>query len=115
MTFCPYKTGEKFGPCLFPGNDINKNISLPQFDLEVELGDDYATDYYDLAYPGVIMKMHFKRKIWFHLMQTYIPSTIFAIVAWLSVFIPPEQVPGKGHINLYSSFLKGFTFLEIRL
>ena len=81
----------------------------------MELGDDYATDYYDLAYPGVIMKMHFKRKIWFHLMQTYIPSTIFAIVAWLSVFIPPEQVPGKRPYSasiLNIPFHKGFTFLE---
>ena len=25
------------------GNNINKNISLPQFDLDVKLGDDYAT------------------------------------------------------------------------
>ena len=76
------------------GNNINQNISLPQFDLEVELGDDYATDYYDLAYPGVIMKVILRRKVSFHLMQTYIPSSIFVVVAWLSVFIPPEQVPG---------------------
>ena len=77
------------------GSNINQNISLPQFDLQVELGDNYATDYYDLAYPGVIMKIHFKRKVSFHLMQTYVPSSIFVVVAWLSVFIPPEQVPGN--------------------
>ena len=79
----------------FTGSNINQNISLPQFDLKVELGDNYATDYYDLAYPGVIMKIHFKRKVSFHLMQTYVPSSIFVVVAWLSVFIPPEQVPGN--------------------
>ena len=77
------------------GNNINQNISLPQFDLTVKLGDDYATDYYDLAYPGVIMRIILRRKMSFHLWQTYLPSTIFVIVAWLSAFVPPEQVPGK--------------------
>jgi hypothetical protein len=77
------------------GNNINQNISLPQFDLEVKLGDDYATDYYDQAYPGVIMRIVLRRKMSFHIMQTYIPSSIFVALAWLSAFIPPEQVPGN--------------------
>jgi hypothetical protein len=79
---------------VFSGNNINQNISLPQFDLEVRLGDDYATDYYDLAYPGVIMKIILRRKMSFHVMQTYIPSLIFVTLAWLTIFIPPDQVPG---------------------
>lgn len=77
------------------GNNINQNISLPQFDLDVKLGDNYATDYYELAYPGVIMRIILKRKISFHLVQTYVPSSIFVCLAWLSVFVPPEQVPGR--------------------
>ncbi len=76
------------------GNNINQNISLPQFELEVRLGDDYATDYYELAYPGVIMKLILRRKMSFHIIQTYIPSLIFVTLAWLSIFIPPDMVPG---------------------
>ena len=52
-------------------------------------------DYYELAYPGVIMRIILRRKISFHLVQTYIPSSIFVCLAWLSVFVPPEQVPGN--------------------
>ena len=28
---------------ILSGNNINNNISLPQFDLDVKLGDNYAT------------------------------------------------------------------------
>ena len=41
------------------------------------------------------MRIMLTRKMSFHLMQTYVPSTIFVTLAWLSIFIPPEQVPGK--------------------
>ncbi|TRY74426.1 hypothetical protein TCAL_05021, partial [Tigriopus californicus] len=77
------------------GNNINQNISLPQFDLEVKLGNNYSTDYYDLAYPGVIMRILLSRKMSFHLMQTYIPSFIFVTLAWLTIFIPPDQIPAR--------------------
>ena len=79
-------------PFLFSGgSNINQNISLPQFDLRVYFGDNYATDYYDLSYPGVIMRIVLSRKMSFHLWQTYIPSSIFVVVAWLSIFVPPEE------------------------
>ena len=35
------------------GSNINPNISLAQFELEVALEDTYHTDYYDLSYPGI--------------------------------------------------------------
>ena len=76
---------------LSDGSNINQNISLPQFDLRVNFGDNYATDYYNLSYPGVIMRIVLSRKMSFHLWQTYIPSSIFVVVAWLSTFVPPEE------------------------
>ena len=27
--------------------------------------------------------------------QTYLPSGLFVIVAWLSLFLPPESIPGR--------------------
>ena len=88
-------------PFLFSGgSNINQNISLPQFDLRVNLSDNYATDYYDLSYPGVIMRIVLSRKMSFHLWQTYIPSSLFVVVAWLSTFVPPEQVPGKFYYSI---------------
>jgi hypothetical protein len=29
------------------------------------------------------------------LFQTYIPSGLFVIIAWLSMFISPEAIPGR--------------------
>ncbi len=77
------------------GSDINPNITLAQFELSVSLQDSYATDYYDLSYPGVIMKLYLSRQIGYHVVQTYIPSIVFVVLAWLSLFISPESVPGK--------------------
>ncbi|CAB4067417.1 GLRA2 [Lepeophtheirus salmonis] len=76
-------------------SNINQNISLAQFDMNVKLEDTYETDYYELAYPGLIMKIHLRREIGYHIVQTYIPSMIFVFVAWLSLFISPESIPGR--------------------
>ena len=35
------------------GSNINPNITLAQFSMDVHLEDTYTTDYYDLAYPGI--------------------------------------------------------------
>ena len=55
----------------------------------------YSTDYYDIQYPGVILRIFLQRKIQYHLLQTYIPSGLFVIIAWLSMFISPEAIPGR--------------------
>merc|ERR1711892_529619 len=39
--------------------------------------------------------LHLTRQIGYHIVQTYIPSTVMVILAWLSLFIPPESVPGR--------------------
>ena len=36
------------------GSNINPNITLAQFAMDVHLEDTYTTDYYDLAYPGIL-------------------------------------------------------------
>eukprot|EP00095_Tigriopus_kingsejongensis_P009947 maker-scaffold981_size73921-snap-gene-0.17 protein:Tk09947 transcript:maker-scaffold981_size73921-snap-gene-0.17-mRNA-1 annotation:"glycine receptor subunit alpha-4-like isoform x8" len=99
---------------LSPGNNVNENISLPQFDFEVKLGDNYSTDYYDLAYPGVIMRVLLTRKMSFHLMQTYVPSFIFVTLAWLTVFIPPDQVPGRVTMTMTTLLTLTAMFAAVR-
>ena len=99
--------------CYIIGNNVNENISLAQFDFNVVFGNDYATDYYDLAYPGVILRIYLERKIWFHLMQTYIPAFIFVTLAWLTCFIPSEQVPGMKYEIQYK--IMSFTYLTVSL
>ena len=40
------------------GSNINPNITLAQFSVNVSLEDTYDTDYYDLRYPGKIFHVN---------------------------------------------------------
>ncbi len=74
-------------------SNVNRNISLTQFDLSVLMQSSYDTgDYYDLSYPGLILKLYLDRKLSYHLVQSYAPSAVFLSVSWLALFVPPEQV-----------------------
>ncbi len=73
-------------------SNVNENISLNQFELKVFMESAYDTSYYDIQYPGLILKLYFKRKLSYHLMQSYIPSAVFLTVSWLAFFVPPESV-----------------------
>ena len=42
-----------------------------------------------------MFQLHLTRQIGYHVVQTYIPSTVFVVLGWLSLFIPPESVPGR--------------------
>ena len=75
--------------------NINPNITLDQFEERVVFQRSYATDYYDMAYGGLILHIHLSRKIIYHLISTYIPSFLFVTVAWLSLFVNPEAIPGR--------------------
>jgi len=77
------------------GMTINKNISLAQFYVSAHLVDEYTTDYYDIKYPGLELQLHLTRQIGYHIVQTYIPSTVFVVLGWMSLFIPSESVPGR--------------------
>ena len=39
-------------------NNVNANISLAQFTFDVQLMDSYSTDYYEISYPGLIMRVN---------------------------------------------------------
>ncbi|XP_023330045.1 glycine receptor subunit alpha-4 [Eurytemora carolleeae] len=75
--------------------NVNYNITLSQFLFKVRAIDSYATDYYDLKYPGLKLQIHLTRQIGYHLVQTYIPSTVFLVLAWMGLFIPKEIIPGR--------------------
>lgn len=95
-------------------SNVNADISLAQFDHKITLMDSYATDYYDLAYPGLIMKLHLKRQVNYHVVQTYIPSTVFVVVAWLSLFVPPESVPGRVGMGMTTLLTLTAMFSSVR-
>ena len=91
-------------------SNINKGINLAQFSFTVDLTEEYKTEDFDVVYPGLIMKIHLKRQViilatffcskkilqvGYHIVQTYIPSTLFVFLAWLSLFVQPESIPGR--------------------
>jgi len=76
-------------------SQVNPNIQLDQFDFRVRLEDDYKTDSYDILYPGLIMNINLSRESGYHLIQTYVPSTLFVVLGWLGLFIPISSVPGR--------------------
>lgn len=73
-------------------SNVNENISLAQFDLRVLPNQGYGTDYYELSYPGLIFTLVLRRKLSYHVVQTYIPSTIYLTVSWLALFVPPQSI-----------------------
>ena len=95
-------------------SNVNANISLAQFSYNVLLMDSYSTDYYDIAYPGIIMKLHLTRQIGYHIVQTYIPSAVFVVIAWLSLFIPAESVPGRVGMGMTTLLTLTAMFSSVR-
>lgn len=76
-------------------NVLNPNITLDQFDPVITFPDNYQTDYYEHSFPGLILRMTLARKINYHLIQTYIPSSLFVMIAWLSMAVDPTAIPGR--------------------
>ena len=52
--------------------------------------DDYETGYYADAYPGLIIRLMFHRKLHYHLLQTYCPSAVYLTISWLALFLPSD-------------------------
>ena len=48
-----------------------------------------------LVYPGLGVKIELKRHLGFHLTQSYMPSTMFVIVGWISFMVPSDAIPGR--------------------
>merc|ERR1711997_1329224 len=95
-------------------SNVNTNISLAQFEFKVTLTDAYSTDYYETSYPGLIMKLHLRRQLTYHIVQTYIPSTVFVVIAWLSLFVPPESVPGRVGMGMTTLLTLTAMFSSVR-
>ena len=44
---------------------------------------------------GLEIRLKLSRRLSLHITQTFIPSSMFVLISWLSLFIPPELVPGR--------------------
>lgn len=73
---------------------METNIHLDNHDVKI-IPFTYADENDNATYPGLGVKIDLKRHLGYHLTQTYIPSIIFVIVAWLSFIVPSDIVPGR--------------------
>eukprot|EP00091_Calanus_sinicus_P008136 TRINITY_DN1976_c0_g1_i4.p1 TRINITY_DN1976_c0_g1~~TRINITY_DN1976_c0_g1_i4.p1 ORF type:complete len:263 (-),score=92.76 TRINITY_DN1976_c0_g1_i4:362-1150(-) len=81
----------------------NNRINLTQFTYDISYTDEYDMEEYDVVYPGLIATIKFDRIKNYHIIQTYIPSFLFVIVSYLTLFMPP-MVLLPGAVSLSWSF-----------
>ncbi|TRY76219.1 hypothetical protein TCAL_03829 [Tigriopus californicus] len=82
---------------LWRSDDVtfNKAIKLNQHDFEISFDNTTLKSFSTGTFPSVTVRLTFRRKLTYHLLRTYLPSTLFVILAWFSMFIPLEHVPGR--------------------
>ena len=76
---------------------VNDQISLNQHEFEVSFENQNETGAFAFStgkFTSVTLRLKLKRKLEYHLLRTYLPSTLFVVIAWFSMFIPLEHVPG---------------------
>ena len=95
-------------------SQVNDDITLDQFLFAVDFSDNYETSTYDISYPGLIMKITLNRVLGYHLLQTYIPSGLFVILAWLSLFVPQSSVPGRVGMGMTTILTLTVMFNRVR-
>jgi hypothetical protein len=76
----------------------NARINLAQFSYNITYRDDYDMKEYDVVYPGLIATITFDRIKSYHIIQTYIPSTFFVMVSYLTLFMPPNGLVARSGV-----------------
>merc|ERR1740129_1347606 len=74
---------------------VNQNISLNQHVFQVGTTTKGGHNYSTGSYSSVTVRLHLTRKLTYHLLRTYLPSILFVMVAWFSMFVPLNHVPGR--------------------
>ena len=145
------KVGSDFHRKILGGSDTNENISLAQFSVlvlfhsvrggspimpsaqilfffrgcflfQVEMKDGYVTNYYSDTYPGLIVRLEFRRKLHYHLLQVSscsIFSTILEIYHvlmsgfFLDAFPAPRDPKSADFSSFHLEFLVFFLSFDI--
>ena len=76
----------------------NSRINLAQFTFDISYTDEYDMKEYDVVYPGLIATITFDRIKNYHIIQTYIPSGLFIIVSYLTLFMPPTGLVARSGV-----------------
>jgi hypothetical protein len=74
---------------------LAKSIDVHNFDVALQTNPDYLQLTKSNNYSALSFGIHLRRKLSYHIIQTYVPSTLFTIVSWLSFLVPPDSTPGR--------------------
>ncbi|XP_042214918.1 glutamate-gated chloride channel alpha-like [Homarus americanus] len=85
-------------------------VSYKWYSAEIERAENIASGHYDIDFysvqqknvshstghfPTVMVEVVLKRRISYHLMNTFLPSGLFVCVSWLTFLVPVDQIPGR--------------------
>ncbi|XP_063596676.1 gamma-aminobutyric acid receptor subunit beta-like [Penaeus indicus] len=70
-------------------------IQLGQFDFDFYSVQQQNTSHQNRSYPTVMIELVLRRRIVYHLMNTFLPSGLFVMVSWLTLLVPHHQMPAR--------------------
>ena len=76
-------------------NNIDVNIKVSIYFGTIKFGCSSIYLSFLGSYSSVTFRLKLFRKLDFHLLRTYLPSALFVLIAWFSMFVPLNHVPGK--------------------
>lgn len=68
----------------------NPNITLSHYNYKLNAVDEYLTHYYAESFSGLTIKIELNRKLRNHVMQDFIPSFLYVVIAYFAVLIPSK-------------------------
>ncbi|XP_045111698.1 glutamate-gated chloride channel alpha-like isoform X2 [Portunus trituberculatus] len=78
-----------------PTIERSNNIRLGQFDFDFYSVQQQNTSHTTGSFPLLMVEVALKRRISYHLMNTFLPSGLFVCVSWLTFLVPADQIPGR--------------------
>lgn len=89
-------------------------VPMAQFSPKVYLDEGYVTAGYAQEFTGIQLKMILTRKTGYHVVQTFIPSAVFCVLAYFSMYIPTDSIPGRVGMGMTALFTLTAMFASVR-
>ncbi|OXA61555.1 Gamma-aminobutyric acid receptor subunit rho-2 [Folsomia candida] len=96
------------------GPEMAYPLDLHNFDVALETGPDYIQTTRSASYSAISFSLYLRRKLSYHIIQTFIPSSLFTIVSWLSFLVPPESTPGRMALTVTTLLTLTAMFSSVR-
>ncbi|XP_047487839.1 glycine receptor subunit beta-type 4-like [Penaeus chinensis] len=72
-----------------------KNMRMPQFEMEEIVPTTCQESFQIGNYSCLVAEFRMRRSIGFHLVQSYLPTTLIVVISWVSFWMDVDSVPGR--------------------